>query len=66
MRFGGLGNRMFQYMFALALKARVPDAEISGVELPEWGISTPAAPAQTARAFGWSGTTCRLPKSRGD
>ena len=34
-------------MFALALKARVPDAEISGVELPEWGISTPAAPAQT-------------------
>ena len=47
MRFGGLGNRMFQYMFALALKARVPDAEISGVELPEWGISTPAAPAQT-------------------
>ena len=50
-RFGGLGNRMFQYMFALALKARVPEAEISGVELPEWGItSAPLAPPQTGRA----------------
>ena len=35
---GGLGNRMIQYMAALALGARVPGARYSQVHLPEWGI----------------------------
>jgi hypothetical protein len=35
---------MFQYVFALALQARVPEAVISGLTLPEWGIAMPPAP----------------------
>lgn len=47
----GTGNRMFQYMFALALQQKVPDAEIHGVRLPEWGIVAPAAPPQDGPAI---------------
>ncbi len=38
---GNMGNRMFQYMLARALQMRVPEAEISGLDLPEWGIMVP-------------------------
>lgn len=44
--YGGTGNRMFQYMFALALRHQVPDIQICGAHLPEWGIRTPMAPLQ--------------------
>ncbi len=35
---GNMGNRMIQYMAALALAARVPGARIVQIHLPEWGI----------------------------
>ncbi len=36
---------MFEYLIALELGRRVPDLEISGYELPEWGlVSPPGAP----------------------
>ena len=35
---GNLGNRMMQYMAALALGARVPGVRYSQIDLPEWGI----------------------------
>jgi hypothetical protein len=35
---GNLGNRMIQYMAALALAARTPGARICQIHLPEWGI----------------------------
>jgi len=35
---GRLANNMFQLMLALELKKRVPNAEIYGLSLPEWGI----------------------------
>ena len=35
---GNIGNRMIQYMAALALAARVPGARIVQIHLPEWGI----------------------------
>ncbi len=36
----GVGNRMIQYMTALAIRATVPSAVISNVCLREWGIET--------------------------
>ena len=39
-RTGGLGNQMFQHMAALLLLSRL-HAQLSGVELPEWGIFQP-------------------------
>jgi hypothetical protein len=44
--YGGLGNQMFQYIFALALKARVPEATISGPRMPRWKIAIPTVPPQ--------------------
>lgn len=41
--YGGIGNRMFQYMFATALQRRVPEAIVSGTELPDWQISQSAS-----------------------
>jgi hypothetical protein len=35
---GRLANLMFQYMFAHAVKQRVPDLQISGVQIKEWGL----------------------------
>ena len=35
---GNLGNRMIQYMAALSLADRVPDARLVQIHLPEWGI----------------------------
>jgi len=46
---GGLGNRMIQYLAALALGARVPDARLIKIHLPEWGIQIPPEPEQGAR-----------------
>ena len=37
---GNLGNRMIEYMVALAVQARVPECVLSGVELDEWGLRT--------------------------
>ena len=44
---GALGNRMIQYMAALALASRVPGAQVVKIHLPEWGIQIPP-PAQDA------------------
>jgi hypothetical protein len=41
---GNLGNRMIQYMAALALAARVPGARLSQIHLPEWGIQIAPVP----------------------
>jgi hypothetical protein len=41
---GRLANRMMQFMAAHALAARVPGCRISGVDLPDWGISKPVLP----------------------
>ncbi len=38
---GALGNRMIQYLAALALVARVPGARLAKIHLPEWGIQVP-------------------------
>lgn len=35
---GGLGNTMFQYMFAKRLQSLVPDAVIGDLDIPEFGI----------------------------
>lgn len=35
---GGLGNTMFQYMFAKRLESLVPDAVIADLDIPEFGI----------------------------
>jgi hypothetical protein len=40
---GGLGNRMIQFLAAVALAARVPGARLAKIHLPEWGIQIPPA-----------------------
>ncbi len=35
---GNMGNRAIQYLVALALAARVPNARVVQIHLPEWGI----------------------------
>ncbi len=45
---GAVGNRMIQYMAALSLAARVPDAQIMQIHLPEWGIQIAPPPAPIA------------------
>ena len=35
---GGLGNRMFQYMFSRVLAARIPGGYVCDADLPEWSI----------------------------
>jgi hypothetical protein len=59
---GGLGNRMIQYLAALALGARVPDARLIKIHLPEWGIQIPPEPEQGARIE--VVTTDRIPLDR--
>ncbi len=46
---GNLGNRMIQFMAALALSARVPGARFSKVELAEWGITHAVLGTDAAR-----------------
>ncbi|MBB5693436.1 O-fucosyltransferase family protein [Muricoccus pecuniae] len=41
---GGLGNRMFECLFAHRLAAELPGAVLTGSALPEWGIAFPARP----------------------
>ena len=41
---GNVGNRMIQYLAALALASRVPDARVVQIHLPEWGIQIPPVP----------------------
>jgi len=38
---GNLANQMIQYMVAMKLANMIPNAVISNVELPDWGISYP-------------------------
>ena len=48
---GAVGNRMIQYLAALALAARVPGVRLEKVQLAEWGIQIPPTeidPARTA------------------
>lgn len=47
---GALGNRMIQYMAALALADRVPGAIIRKIHLPEWGIQIPPVPPEDPAA----------------
>lgn len=35
---GNIGNKMFQYMFARALQARVANSTVIGFDIPEWGL----------------------------
>lgn len=46
---GNVGNRMIQYLAALALASRVPGAHFHKVQLPEWGINIPPIPDGKAR-----------------
>ena len=49
---GAVGNRMIQYLAALALAARVPGVRLEKVHLAEWGIQIPPTetdPARTAK-----------------
>ena len=41
---GNVGNRMIQYLAALALASRVPGSRVVQVHLPEWGIQIPPVP----------------------
>ena len=41
---GRLANQMMQFMAAHALASRVPGCRVSGVDLPDWGISHPVLP----------------------
>jgi hypothetical protein len=36
---GRIGNKMFQYMFAITIAHRNPDILISGVDIDEWGLA---------------------------
>jgi hypothetical protein len=46
---GNLGNRMIQFMVAKALAARVPDAILAQIPLPEWDLEVPPWPGETPR-----------------
>ena len=48
---GAVGNRMIQYMAALALAARVPGVRLEKIHLPEWGIQIPPTPIDLARTI---------------
>lgn len=41
---GNAGNQILQYMFARTLATLVPDLQIFGCNLPDWGIVTPPLP----------------------
>jgi hypothetical protein len=36
---GGIGNRMFQYMFSRVLAKRIPGGYVCNADLPEWSIA---------------------------
>ncbi|WP_189363193.1 alpha-1,2-fucosyltransferase [Mesorhizobium sp. M4A.F.Ca.ET.022.05.2.1] len=36
---GGMGNRMFQYMFSHVLAGRIPGGYVCNADLPEWSIA---------------------------
>ena len=42
--FGNMANQMIRAMAAMAIQSQVPGCELSGVNLPEWGIGHPARP----------------------
>jgi hypothetical protein len=46
---GNLGNRMLQYMAAMALQSRVQGSRIAQIDLPEWGIHIAPEPAEPDR-----------------
>ncbi len=46
---GGLGNRMIQYLAAMALAERVPGARLAQIDLPEWAIQLAPVPGAEAR-----------------
>ncbi len=48
---GAVGNRMIQYIAALALAARVPGVRLEKVHLYEWGIQIPPTPTDPARTI---------------
>jgi hypothetical protein len=48
---GGLGNRMFECLFAHRLVAELPGAVLTGSALPEWGIRFPALPLPRPSVF---------------
>ena len=58
--FMGLGNRMFQYMLAEAIRHVLPDAVLCGPGLPEWGIGPVAEPPRQPFAMGLCGHTIPL------
>ena len=43
-RWGGLGNRMIQFLAARALADRVPGSRVVQIHLPEWGVQIAPAP----------------------
>lgn len=47
---GRLGNCMFQYLLARILQLHVPDAVISGVDLPQFGIECGESAIESANA----------------
>ena len=48
---GAVGNRMIQYIAALALVSRVPGVRLEKVHLHEWGIQIPPTPTDPARTI---------------
>ncbi len=48
---GKLGNRMLQAMAAIAIARRVERCVLSGIDLPEWGISHPTIRAHGERTL---------------
>ena len=48
---GAVGNRMIQYIAALALAARVPGVRLEKVHLYEWGIQIPPTPTDPTRTI---------------
>ncbi len=59
---GNMGNRMIQYMAALALAERVPGARIVQIHLPEWGIQIAPFEGDVARTE--IVTTARIERGR--
>ncbi len=57
---GNVANRMIQFMAAKSLHSLMPDALLSGVELPEWGIVLPELPADRRRTVRARGPGMRI------
>lgn len=60
-RRGRMGNQMFQYMLARTIASQVPGLMITGVSLPEWGVSTPSEPSDGDQAMRMKGAHCLDP-----